>query len=239
MTESIFSSLMLKERPVHVIGVGSLGAKLALNLYRKGVPELHVWDADFLEARNLFNQPYFYDDIGSSKSDAIVRIARRIYPDSDTRLIPHRENVTVQTGLSGIVLVAVDSNRARYEEVWPCVRENEAVSFFADGRVGIDGGKAFGLDPNNEWHVECYEESGSENPLHNHPDPEDVQPGCKTEFPMPENSDRVAAEMLWRLTQWLHLERGNTAPYMNHIAWCYMPKYAEAHEYWDEEDGSD
>lgn len=233
--ETLFNASFVKGRPIHVVGAGTLGAKLFLNLFRKGVPMLHVWDADVLEERNLFNQPYFHQDVGNLKVEGLVRIAHTIYPTSDTTIVTHAEKVTRDTSLQGIVLMAVDSNRARYQEVLPCLKDNNAVSFCADGRVGMDGGKAFGFDPANPWHIECYEEPGVESPMHNHPDPENLQPGCKTEFPMPENSDRVAAEMLWRLNRWLHLEQGCPDPYLNMLAWQYTPSYAEAHEYWDEE----
>lgn len=221
---------LIRARPIHVVGCGSLGAKIALTLVRKGVVELHTWDDDLVEEANLKNQPYFLDDIGAPKVDAIARIAHAIQPPSQLVIVPHRARVVPGTVLAGVVFMAVDGNAKRYSEVLPCVKGNAQVSFFADGRVGADGGKAYGFDPNNEWHVHCYED-----PLHNHPDPEAVARGCKGESAMSENSDRVAAEMLWRFNRWLHLEQGCEDPYMNHIAWCYTPRYAEAHEYWDDE----
>ncbi len=234
--ETLFNVSFLKERPVHVVGAGTLGAKLFLNLFRKRVPNLHVWDADVLEERNLFNQPYFDADVGTLKVEGLARIARTIYPASDTTIVTHAERVTKDTLLRGIVLMAVDSNKSRYHDVLPSIKQSGKVSFCADGRVGMDGGKAFGFNPANPWHLECYEEPDIESPIHNHPDPENLHGGCKTEFPMPENSDRVAAEMLWRLNRWLHLEQGCPDPYLNMLAWQYVPTYAEAHEYWDEDE---
>lgn len=219
---------MLRGRPVHIVGCGSLGGKLFLNLYRKGVPLLHAWDADVVEERNLYNQPFFGEDVGRAKVAALERIARFIYPHADTVICLHGERVVPGTRLDGIVLMAVDGNRKRYNEVLPCLEGCEAVSFVADGRIGMDGGKAYGFDPSNPWHITCYKD-----PIHNHPDPDTID-GCKTEFPVPENSDRVASEMLWRLTRWLELESGCPDPYLNVLAWCYTPTYAEAHEYWDE-----
>lgn len=222
-----FTPEMLNGRPVHIVGAGSLGSKLCQNLVRKGVPEIHVWDDDVLEGRNLFNQAYFAAHVGVAKVTALLDIAHAIR--RDVRIIPHRERVTKTTQLAGIVFSAVDLNRERYQSIWPCVRMNSRVTFYGDGRVGLDGGKAYGLDPNNEWHCERYE-----NPefLHNHPDPEDVLQGCKTEFSLPENSDRVVAEMMWRFTKWLALERGSDALYVNCRAWSYAPE-SEVFEAWD------
>lgn len=228
---ALFTNEMVGGRAIHIVGAGSLGGKLFLNLVRKRICNLHLWDDDIVKKHNLFNQPYYGEDVSAAKVLAALRIAVAIDEDAGSRITVRPERVTPNTQLSGIVLIAVDSNEKRYKQVWPCVKRNEAVSFFADGRVGLDGGKAYGLDPRNDWHIEQYESE-----LHNHQDPEQLIQGCKTEFAMPENSDRVAAEMLWRLTRWVHFEAGSPDPYMNHISWCYTPTYAEAHEYWDVED---
>jgi hypothetical protein len=223
------TSALLRERPIHVIGQGSLGGPLAENCFRKGVPELHLWDFDIVEARNRFNQRVFASDVGHQKVAARARILRDIYPESPTKLVLHDARIVASTRLEGIVLCAVDWNRIRYEEVWPCVKGNERVTFFGDGRVGMDGGKAYGMDPNNEYHIFRYEM-----PVHNHPDPENGErdAACKSEFPLPENADAVAAEMLWRLTRWLHLEGGCDDPYDNFVGWQYIPQKTVLTEQW-------
>lgn len=221
---------MLKGRPVHVVGLGSLGGPLADNLFRKGVPELHLWDFDVVEARNLFNQRVSQADVDKPKVVVRERILREIYPQSKTTIVAHQERLVPGTPLSGIVLSAVDWNRIRYEEVLPCVEDNPNVTFFADGRVGMDGGKAYGFDPNNEYHVSRYKD-----PLHNHPDRWHAErdAACKSEFPLPENAEAVAAEMLWRLTRWLHLEQGSSDPYDNFVGWQYIPRKSVLTEQWD------
>lgn len=225
-----FSADMVRGRAIHVIGQGSLGGPIADNLFRKQVPELHLWDFDHVESRNRFNQRVFAEDIGKPKVLVRERILRDIYPESATNVITHQERLVAGVKLSGIVIAAVDWNRIRYEEVWPCVKSNADVSFFADGRVGMDGGKAYGLDPNNEYHVLRYED-----PIHNHPDPEndELNAACKSEFPMPENAEAVAAEVLWRLTRWLHLEQGSEDAYDNFVGWQYVPRKSVVTEQWD------
>jgi len=225
-----FSPDMLRGRAIHVVGQGSLGGPIADNLFRKQVPELHLWDFDRVESRNRFNQRVFAEDVGKSKVVVRERILRDIYPESVTKLVLHQERLVAGTKLSGIVIAAVDWNRIRYEEVWPCVKASLDVSFFADGRVGMDGGKAYGLDPNNEYQILRYED-----PIHNHPDPEhgERDAACKSEFPMPENAEVVAAEVLWRLTRWLNLERGSEDPYDNFVGWQYAPLKSVVTEQWD------
>ena len=222
---------MLRGRPIHIGGVGSLGAAIADNLFRKQVPELHLWDFDVVERRNRFNQRVRAQDIGKPKVLVRGEILHEIYPDSATNLVLHQERIIAGTKFSGIVIAAVDWNRIRYEEVLPCVKGNMDVSFYADGRVGMDGGKVYGFDPNNEYHVMRYED-----PVHNHPDPEHAEENaaCKSEFPLPENADIVAGKLLWRLTRWLQLEDGCADSYDNFVGFQYIPYEIMLTEQWDE-----
>jgi hypothetical protein len=232
MHSSQFPISALEGRPIHVAGLGALGRPIAENLFRKQVPELHLWDPDIVEARNRFNQRVYAQDIGLPKTEACIRMFREIYPDSTTRVVVHQERIVPSTTLSGIVIAAVDWNRIRYEEVLPAViRQKDTVSFFCDGRVGMDGGKAYGVDPGNENHVYHY----VEDPMHNHPDPVngEAEAACKSDFAMPENADGVATEVLWRLTRWLHLEQGAADPYDNFVGWQFIPRRIVVTEQWD------
>ena len=230
MTQSLSLPLLLDGRPVHVVGGGSLGGPLAEGLFRAQVPELHLWDFDIVEDRNRFNQRVYECDVGKPKVLVRERILRAIYPQSATKLVLHEECVLPGVEFSGIVLSAVDWNRIRYKEVWPNVKDNVNVSFFGDGRVGMDGGKAYGLNPNNPYHTLRYED-----PLHNHPDPVDAEANaaCKSEFPLPWNADAVASEMLWLMIRWLQLEQGCTDPYDNFVGWQYKPRKVVLTEQWD------
>ena len=227
---------LIGDRPVHLIGAGSLSSKYAPTLTVKGVRTIHVWDDDVVEARNLYNQRFLPEHIGMPKVEAVADYCRRLKPDGQTTFVLHREKLVAGTPLSGIVLAGVDSMKSR-GVTWSCVRNNPVVSFFADGRVAMEGGKAFGLNPNNPEHVYRYEHEP-----HWHPDPENMQHGaCKTEFPRPEMSDIVAAHVLVRLSEWLDLEQGRADPYLNFYAFCFVPRYCEATEYWDldDEQGAD
>lgn len=232
MEQAFLNNDMLCGRSIHVVGLGSLGGPIVDNLFRRQVPELHLWDFDIVETRNRFNQRVLSRDIGQSKIDARILMLQDIYPESATKVVAHPERVLKGAAFAGIVFCCVDWNRIRYEEVWPNIKNNPEVSFFSDGRVGMDGGKAYGLDPNNPYHIVRYED-----PVHKHPDPVngEAEAACKSEFPMPENAEAVASEMLWRLTRWLHLERGCADPYDNFIGWQNIPRKSLLTEQWDSE----
>lgn len=235
---------MIRGRDINIIGLGSLGGSVFQNLFRTfGGPifeeivhhigALRLWDVDTVEARNRFNQRVFAEDLGKTKIAAQYRIAQAIYPESKLHLATHLERVGKGTKLSGIVLAAVDSMRER-RVIWSCVKNNPAVSFLADGRVGMDGGRAYGLDPGNPEHIHRYE-----SPVHMYNDPPEVEAACKTEFPMPFNASIVASKVLWRLTRWLHLEQGCVDPYANFVGFSFMPSEDQEVEYWDEPCGDE
>ena len=203
-------------RAVHVIGLGALGSVLFQSLFRKGVPEIHIWDTDTIIARNRFNQQVFAEDISTMKTDAMRRIAHMIDPKSTTEIIVHPK-ATEKSSLSGIVFACVDSMADR-KQIWNAVRNNPTVSFFSDGRIGMDGGKVYAFDPCNVEHIARYED-----PVHLHKDPPVPQGACKTEFPMPETAGLVAGHMLWRWNRWVEHEVGNPEPFMHFYGFCFIP----------------
>ncbi len=227
--QAMFQPDMLRGRAINVIGGGSLGSALFQNLIRMNVsPEL--WDTDVVEARNRFNQRVFEADIGMKKTSSQARIADLIEWGRSANLALRDEKVGPDTKLSGIVLSAVDSMAAR-RDIWQAVKNNPSVSFFADGRVGLDGGKAYGLDPNNVEHIARYEA-----PIHLHKDPANAVGACKTEFPLPAIADIVAGHMLMRLARWLHLEQGCNDPYENFVGFYFVPHLVQVTERWDADD---
>lgn len=219
----------LRERELHVIGAGSLGRRIVDSLCACGFP-LHVWDFDRVEERNLDNQRYRRRDVADRafKVDALIDQLSETHADARERIFPHYERVTDATPLSGIVMMAVDSMQAR-GEILLAVRMNERVSFVTDGRIGPDGGKAYGFDPCNDLHLETYSSE-----THFRKNPQEVLAGCKGASPMPLLADITAGHVVARLAEWFHLEEGADVQYMNFYGFCFKPTYGEVREYWDE-----
>lgn len=60
--------------PVHLIGVGGIGSAVVFPLLKLGIHELHVWDSDKVEPRNIPAQlVYRLSDVGTSKVEALKR----------------------------------------------------------------------------------------------------------------------------------------------------------------------
>ncbi|MBC7356270.1 MAG: sulfur carrier protein ThiS adenylyltransferase [Desulfomicrobiaceae bacterium] len=78
----------LAQARVLVVGLGGLGAHVALLLARSGVGHLVLADADRVEAVNLSRQPYFPEHVGRLKAMALGEMLRRIRPQMGVTLVP-------------------------------------------------------------------------------------------------------------------------------------------------------
>jgi len=78
---------------VHVIGVGATGSFVVPLLARMGLAEIHVYDGDVIEAKNIQNQNYSVKDVGRPKVEALTE--RVNYDVGSDVVIPH--NIMVET----------------------------------------------------------------------------------------------------------------------------------------------
>lgn len=101
--------------PIHVIGVGAIGSTIATMLARMGVQELHLYDIDDVEMKNVCNQEYFDHQVGTPKLEAITETLIKINPDINIKI--HPAGWKKGTRLSGYVFLCVDSIDLRREIV--------------------------------------------------------------------------------------------------------------------------
>jgi len=101
----IDGQLKLKNSRVLIVGLGGLGAPVAMYLAAAGVGEIHVADFDTVDLTNLQRQ-IIHDtaSVGESKIDSAVRRMRLINPE--VRLVAHRSALDADS-LGGVV-AAVD-----------------------------------------------------------------------------------------------------------------------------------
>lgn len=66
---------------VGIAGCGGLGSNCAFNLVRSGFKHLVLADFDKIEYSNLNRQFFFYDQVGSYKSETLAKNLLRINPD--------------------------------------------------------------------------------------------------------------------------------------------------------------
>jgi molybdopterin/thiamine biosynthesis adenylyltransferase len=149
---NVFLPETFGDTPIHIIGCGATGSKIAISIAKLGITTLHLWDDDVVESHNIANQAYSLNDIGKSKVDALSSIIKE-----HTGLIPicHNEKVKNQK-LSGVIFVLTDTMASRKEIFENCIKLNLSVQLLIETRMGTDNGRVYSINPSNPSQVEDY-----------------------------------------------------------------------------------
>ena len=99
----------------HVIGCGAIGSHVCEELARLGVPEVHIYDFDIVNAHNITNQMFRFNDIGASKVDACYDAMKAINPDMIIHT--HEKGLEAPYIVNGICILCVDDIDLRREIV--------------------------------------------------------------------------------------------------------------------------
>jgi molybdopterin-synthase adenylyltransferase len=125
-----------------VIGVGSIGRQVALQLAATGVPVMTLFDPDTVAVENLAVQGFAESDLGAAKVDAVAGHCHQHCPRIDLRAVPRRfrtSDVRDWPARGGdrdvVVFCCVDAIETR-RLIWEAVRPRAA--FFADGRMAAE-----------------------------------------------------------------------------------------------------
>lgn len=160
---------------VTVVGAGSVGAHVIATLAGLGVRTMDVWDGDRVEEQNLpaLNTVYRDDDVGTFKVDAAQAfLTRQRLP---TQLTLHREFVTPESSLTGVVFACPDSLESR-GHIFAAAQANLAtVPQYFDLRVGSTKIKILRLSPADVEAAERYT-----SPLYLRPDSQVKPLPCAT-----------------------------------------------------------
>ena len=150
-----------------VIGVGSIGQQVAIQLAATGVPAMTLVDPDTVAVENLAVQGFWETDLGAAKVDAVANLCHQQCPRLELHTLPRRfRRSDVRdwpVGCDIAVFCCVDSIESR-RIIWEAVKDRAA--FFTDGRMSsevirvlasdrpaIDGAYAASLFPANEAYV--------------------------------------------------------------------------------------
>ena len=125
-------------KPIHIVGVGAIGSRVAEVLVRLGFDDLHIYDFDIVEDVNVTNQLYTYPDLGMKKIDAMKRHLMDINPA--LKLTLHERYV--DQILSGAVFLSVDSIDTRRKIVTDNM-SNMGIDLFLDIRMRLTDAQAY------------------------------------------------------------------------------------------------
>lgn len=140
-----FSPSDLGSSRCHIIGCGSVGGNIAVNLARLGVTKMVLYDFDRVESHNIANQVFRQKDIGEYKIDALAEILNDINLDMNLKLV--YDGWTGQK-LSGYVFVAPDSIDVRRQIVTEN-QYNTGIKAMFDFRTRLEDAQTFAAD----WQV--------------------------------------------------------------------------------------
>ena len=132
--------------PIHIIGTGAIGSTIAVMLTRMGVQELHLYDFDEVEMKNICNQEYFDSQIGHSKLGALSETLFDINPN--IILKTHTDGWKEGTRLSGYVFLCVDNIDLRRQIVEENIY-NKYIKAMFDFRMRLTDAQHYAADFKN------------------------------------------------------------------------------------------
>lgn len=139
---------------VDVIGCGAVGSRIAVELAKLGVENLHLWDGDTVEAHNIANQLFGLDDVGRLKTDALVEHIARA-----TGIVPtaHSEYLEGPVGLGRAAFLAVDTMTARRAIVRDSLSLSFGTDLAVDVRMGVEELRVYGFCPRSRAGRNAYD----------------------------------------------------------------------------------
>lgn len=133
---------------LNIIGCGAVGSHAAVLAVRMGFHNIRLWDDDTVESHNIANQAFLSSQIGELKTTALADLLKQINPDVRVETINRFFSSEQDSGITGPIIIAVDSMRARYD-IYKVFKMNPMIPIVTEIRLGFDGGEIHIIDPLN------------------------------------------------------------------------------------------
>ncbi len=209
-----FNPQLFKGR-IDIIGVGAVGSKIAMEVAKLGLKDIHVWDGDEVEAHNLPNQAFYLADIGKPKVQAI---AEHIKMATGTVVTQHNEFIEGSVPLGRVVFLGVDTMEHRKKIFENCLKNKFATEQVIEVRMGVEELRVYGFNPNrrneiNDWVDTLVEDSKT------------VESACSAKTTVGATASLTAAFAVTRFMQWFKEEQDFTglAPSFEHMQMLRPP----------------
>ena len=158
--QSLFDIKLFADVKVLVVGCGSGGASVALQLVMSGIRNFTLIDRDVLGPENVIRHVCGRSFIGKKKVDAVAEVLRDRNPNANITTIDadimNYRNIASEVIKSDVVVLATDNEPSRYTINEICVQNSTP---FVVGRVftrGI-GGEVFSFRPPSGGCLACLE----------------------------------------------------------------------------------
>jgi len=140
---------------ITIIGVGSTGSFIALNLAKLGFNNIKVIDYDKVEAENIPNQFYREQDIGKLKTEAIKEIIKDFTgTEIEVENVKIDKDYNFDCELNEIIIFCLDNMPSRkliYEKI------KDIPIKIIDTRMGGEGYQIYSVDLTDEEGKEKFE----------------------------------------------------------------------------------
>lgn len=116
-----------------IVGLGSIGRQVALQLTAIGVPKIQLVDHDCVNVENLATQGFLESDVGKDKVVAVENLCRQINRSVTTTTA--RQKFRAMQFSGGVLMSCVDSIETR-GRIFDAIKNR--VDLFVDGRMSAE-----------------------------------------------------------------------------------------------------
>ena len=166
---------ILENKRVLIIGLGSFGSQIAIELAKAGVGHFALMDFDRVELHNLARHTSTTNDLGRLKTDVINDAIKGKNPYATVEKFPidinyHKDLLIEQCALADIVICATDNNRSRFI-LSDALYQTQTIGIFGRAITRAEGGDVFIYRPGgpcyccligNDWFDAAMEEITNE-----------------------------------------------------------------------------
>ncbi len=211
-----FDPLRFGQTRVDVVGCGSVGARIAEELGKLGVRNLHLWDFDTVSEENIANQPFDLADISRDEREVLKldAIAARI--ERGSGLVPTLHKVRIDTPVSfgKVVFLALDTMAARKQIFEQSLRLKLTTDLVIETRMGVEEFRIYGFNPRPRREVVAWEST-----LYS--DENTVENACRAKETVGATAMMTAGLAVTRFLQWYQWDfvraPKHQAPYFEQI----------------------
>lgn len=138
---------ILEKKHVGIIGLGSFGSQIAIELAKAGVGEFSLFDYDRVELHNLARHTCTTKDLGRLKTDAIEEAIKGKNPYANIHKYPIdilKNELLLKELIPSIDLVicATDNNQSRFS-LSKILHDNQIICIFGRAITRAEGGDVF------------------------------------------------------------------------------------------------
>jgi len=170
-SEGLIENGALLGKRVLIIGLGSFGSVIAVDLAKGAVGSFALMDFDHLERHNIVRHACFLKDVGRLKTDAVAELILGKNPTARVDKFPVDMNenldlVAREIDAADLVICATDNNRSRFN-LSKLLIDHPKVCLFGRAVTRAEGGDVFRARPGgpcyccligNEWFDSASEE---------------------------------------------------------------------------------